>query len=84
MNKRSLKLAADDDEALIPLRVGASLLGLSTATIRQGKAGTENLTRVPQGRKLFLVKGEVLEHRRSLIKAARQTQEALKLVCPSE
>lgn len=83
MRKRTQLQSIEDDETLIPLKVGASLLGLSTASLRQGKAGTENLTKIPQGRKLYLVKGEVLEHRRKLIEAARRTRESLKHIYPA-
>jgi hypothetical protein len=83
MSKTNLK-RVDDQEILIPLKAGASLLGLSPATIRLGKAGTENLTKIPQGRKLFLIKSEVLKHQQNLIEAGRKSKEALKLVYSSE
>ena len=40
------------------------MLGLDVSTIRKRKGGTEYLTLIPQGRKLFLVRGEVIAHRR--------------------
>jgi hypothetical protein len=73
----------EDDETLIPLKAGASLIGLSPDTIRLGKAGTEGLTKIRQGNKLFLIKAEVLAHRRNLIDAARRTREMLKECYPA-
>lgn len=77
MSRRNLKVI-EDDETLIPLKAGASLLGVSPDTIRLGKGGTAGLTKVPQGKKLYLIKGEVLAHRSRLIEAARRAQESLK------
>lgn len=69
-----------DMDALIPLRVAADLLGLDSSTIRKRSAGTEGLTIVRQGRKLFLVRGEIIAHRRKLIDDARQRNDVLRLV----
>ena len=80
MVKPPFKSLSTDLDALIPLRDGAELLGLDTSTIRKRAAGTAGLTIVPQGRKLFLVRGEVLAHRKKLIDDARQRTDILHLV----
>jgi len=69
-----------DPDALIPLAKAAGLLGLDPSTIRQRKAGTAALTIVPQGRKFFLVRGEVIAHRQKLIDNARRRIDLLRLV----
>ncbi|MBC8032277.1 MAG: hypothetical protein H7Z16_19495 [Pyrinomonadaceae bacterium] len=80
MDKNSLRAVESDLEALIPLREAAKLLGLDPSTIRKRSAGTANLTVVHQGRKLFLVRGEIIAHRRKLIDDARQRNDVLRLV----
>ena len=70
----------NDPDALIPLAKAAGMLGLDPSTIRKRKAGTEILTIVPQGRKLFLVRSEVVAHRRKLIEDARHRTDILRLV----
>lgn len=80
MTKNPLRAMESDMEALIPLREAAELLGLDTSTIRKRSAGTANLTIVYQGRKLFLVRGEIIAHRRKLIDDARQQNDILRLV----
>lgn len=76
----TLKLVDSDPDALIALAKGAKLLGLNPSTIRQCKAGTEALTIVRQGRKLFLVSGEVVAHRQKLIDNARRRTDILGMV----
>lgn len=79
MSKATLQPAAtDDDETLITLKTAAAMLGLSPSSIRLRKAGTENLTIIPQGHKLFVLKSEVLAHRRRIIEQAKLAQEILK------
>jgi hypothetical protein len=69
-----------DIDRLIPLREAAGMLGLDPSTIRKRAAGTEQLTLVPQGRKLFLVRGEVIAHRQRMIENARRHVDVLTLV----
>lgn len=69
-----------DTDALVPLREAAELLGLDPSTIRKRSAGTANLTILHQGRKLFLVRGEIIAHRRKLIDDARRRNDVLQLV----
>lgn len=76
----NLKLVDNDSETLIPLVKAAGMLGLDPSSIRQRKAGTGTLTIVPQGRKLFLVRSEVVAHRRKLIEDARQRTDVLRLM----
>jgi hypothetical protein len=75
-----MKLVDDDCETLIPLVKAAGMLGLDPSTLRQRKAGTGSLTVVLQGRKLFLVRSEVVAHRRKLIEDARRRNDVLRLV----
>jgi hypothetical protein len=79
MNKK-LRTFDIDSEALIPLRAAAELLGLDPSTIRKRAADTADLTIIPQGRKLFLVRGEIIAFRRKLIEDARRRTEVLRLV----
>ena len=67
-------------DRLIPLREAAGMLGLDPSTIRKRAAGTELLTLVPQGRKLFLVRGEVIAHRQRMIENARRHVDVLTLI----
>ncbi len=69
-----------DIDRLIPLREAAGMLGLDPSTIRKRAAGTEQLTLVPQGRKLFLVRGEVIAHRQRMIENARRHVDILAMV----
>jgi hypothetical protein len=77
---KPLRAIEMDLESLVPLRKAAELLGLDTSTIRKRSAGTAHLTIVHQGRKLFLVLGEIIAHRRKLIDDARQHNDVLRLV----
>ena len=77
---KALRSVETDLDALIPLREAAALLGLDPSTIRKRSAGTAHLTVVHQGRKLFLVRGEIIAHRRKLIDDARQRNDVLRLV----
>lgn len=80
MAARPMQLVDSDMEVLIPLREAAQLLGLDPSTIRKRSAGTANLTIIHQGRKLFLVRGEIIAHRRKLIDDARLRNDVLRLV----
>ncbi len=77
-----LRTVETDLDALVPLRKAAELLGLDPSTIRKRAAGTAHLTIVHQGRKLFLVLGEIIAHRKKLIDDARQRNDVLRLVRP--
>lgn len=77
---KALRSVETDLDALIPLREAADLLGLDPSTIRKRSAGTAQLTVVHQGRKLFLVRGEIIAHRRKLIDDARRRNDVLRLV----
>ncbi len=80
MEKKSLRDVESDLEALIPLREAAGMLGLDPSTIRKRAAGTADLTIILQGRKFFLVRSEIIAHRRKLIDDARQRNDVLRLV----
>lgn len=79
MMKGSLQQFQSDPETLISLRVAASMLGLDPSTIRKRLAGTNCLTLIAQGKKLFLILGEVLEYRHRLIEDARQRSQIERL-----
>jgi len=79
-NKNPLRAVESDLDALIPLREAAGMLGLDPSTIRKRAAGTANLTIVLQGRKFFLVRAEIIAHRRKLIDDARQQNNVLRLL----
>lgn len=78
--KVGLVSTQSDPDDFIPLREGARMLGLDVSTIRKRKAGTDQLTIIAQGRKLFLLRGEVIAHRRKMIEDARQRNDVLRLV----
>lgn len=75
-----LRLVNIDLDALISLREAAEMLGLDSSTIRKRSAGTASLTIIRQGRKLFLVRGEIIAYRRKLIDDARLQNDVLRLV----
>jgi hypothetical protein len=64
---------------LITLREAAEMLRLDESTIRKGRAGTDVLTLVRQGRgkrqPIFLVREEVEAHIKSLVEHARRQKE---------
>ena len=76
----TLKLVENDSDALIPLVKAAEMLGLDPSTIRKRKAGTATLTIIPQGKKLFLIRGEVIAHRQKLVEDARQRTDIFRVV----
>lgn len=76
----NISLVDSDPDDLIPLVAGARMLGLDPSTIRKRKGDTEDLTIVPQGRNLFLIRGEIIAHRRKKIDDARQKTDVLRLV----
>lgn len=78
--KAAFKKYESDPEDFISIARAAEMLGLDPSTIRKRKAGTETLTIVPQGKKLFLIRGEVIAHRRKLIEDARQRTDVLRIV----
>lgn len=78
-NIRFKSIESDMDD-LIPLAKAADMLGLDPSTIRKRKAGTEGLTIIPQGKKFFLVRGEVIAHRQKLVEDARRRTDILRLV----
>ena len=65
---------------LISLAKAAEMLGLDPSTIRKRKADTASLTLIPQGKKLFLIRGEVIAHRTKKIQDARHRTDILRLV----
>jgi hypothetical protein len=67
-----LKLAESDPNRLIPLTKAAQMLGLDPSTLRQRKANTAHLTIIAQGRNLYLVLSEIVDHRSALIENARR------------
>lgn len=80
MSTVRLKLTQTDLDDLIPLSKAAEMLGLDPSTIRKRKASTESLTLIPQGKKLFLIRGEVIAHRQKLVEDARRRTDILRLV----
>ena len=74
------KAIESDLDDLIPLARAAEMLGLDPSTIRKRKAGTEALTIVPQGKKFFMIRGEVIAHRRKLVEDARRRTDILRIV----
>lgn len=78
--KAAFKKYESDPEGFISIALAAEMLGLDPSTIRKRKAGTETLTIVSQGKKLFLIRGEVIAHRRKLVEDARQRTDVLRIV----
>jgi hypothetical protein len=54
--------------------MAAARLNVSEASLRAGMAGTEMLTKIRQGRRIFLDRYEVDRHIERKIKAAREQQ----------
>lgn len=75
-----LKISESDMDDWIPLAEAARMLGLDPSTIRKRKADTAGLTLIPQGRNLFLVRGEVIAHKKKKLEDARQRTDILRLV----
>ena len=75
-----LKLIETDLDELIPLTRAAKMLGLDPSTVRQRKANTAHLTIIPQGRNLFLVLGEVIDHRKTITENARRKNDVRRMV----
>jgi hypothetical protein len=73
------KIESDPDD-FIPLALAAKMLGLSSSAIRKRKADTDGLTLIRQGKNLFLIRGEVIAHRRKLVEDARQRTDILRIV----
>jgi hypothetical protein len=75
---KKLKPVETDMERLIRLSEAARMLGISAEDMRTSYAAAHGLTVVDQSRpgaqrrRLFLVLGEVLDHRRNLIDQARR------------
>ena len=80
MNAVKLKVTQSDLEDFIPLAEAARMLGLDASTIRKRKAGTEALTIIPQGKKLFLIRGEIIAHRQKLVEDARRRTDIFRIV----
>lgn len=76
----AFKSIESDPDDLIPIAVGAAMLGLSSSAIRKRVAGTDGLTLIRQGKNLFLIRGEVIAHRRKLVEDARQRTDILRIV----
>jgi predicted transcriptional regulator len=78
-----MKMSAIEQEIkqeFVSIQQAAKMLNISPSAIYDYKAGTEGLTRVPQGRRIFLVLAEVLEHRQKLITEAQERRKRLTLV----
>lgn len=82
--KPALRIIESDPDDLIPLAHAAEMLGLDPSTIRKRKAGTESLTIVPQGKKLFVIRGEIIAHRKKLVEDARRRTDILRIVRRAE
>lgn len=75
-------LGSDSRDQFISLSEAAGMLGLDPSTIRKRQAGTEGLALIRQGRKLFLIRDEVLAHRARLRVAAQRRADVLELIKP--
>lgn len=75
-----LKAVENDLDDLIPLARGAAMLGLDPSTLRKRKAGTETLTLIPQGKKLFVIRGEIIAHRQKLVEDSRRRTDIFRIV----
>lgn len=80
MNAAKLKVTESDLEDFIPLAEAARMLGLDPSTLRKRKAGTETLTIIPQGKKLFMIRGEIIAHRQKLVEDARRRTDIFRIV----
>lgn len=80
MNAAKLKVTETDLDDFIPLAEAARMLGLSSSSLRKRKAGTATLTLIAQGKKLFMIRGEIIAHRRKLVDDARQRTNILRIV----
>lgn len=76
-NLKPVKVDMDD---LISIAEGARMLGLDPSTLRKRKAGTETLTIIPQGKKLFVIRGEIIAHRRKLVEDAQRRTDIFRIV----
>lgn len=74
------KISESDMDDWIPLAEAARMLGLDPSTIRKRKADTDTLTLIPQGRNLFLIRGEVIAHKAKKVEDARRRTDILRLV----
>jgi hypothetical protein len=79
MSARFKTIESDPDD-LIPLAAAAKMLGLDPSTIRKRKAGTETLTIIPQGKKFFMIRGEIIAHRQKLVEDARRRTDIFRIV----
>lgn len=80
MNAAKLKVTESDLDDFIPLAEAARMLGLDPSTLRKRKAGTETLTIIPQGKKLFMIRGEIIAHRQKLVEDARRRTDIFRIV----
>ena len=70
-----------EEEELMPLAEAAKELRLGKSTIRLRQGGTEHFTHVRQGSPgsrrapIFLLRSEIIAHKRRLIAAAREQNE---------
>jgi hypothetical protein len=80
MSSVRFKVAESDQDDFIPLSEAARMLGLDPSTIRKRKAGTETLTIIPQGKKFFMIRGEIIAHRQKLVEDARRRTDIFRIV----
>lgn len=75
-------IRAKQRERLISLREAARRLSLSKESVRQKRCGTESLTHVWQGKKIYLIESEVEAHLERLIddNSERQYGKPLRVV----
>lgn len=79
-SKVKLKVTEADMDDWIPLAEGARMLGLDPSTIRKRMADTADLTLIPQGRNLFLIRGEVIAHKQKKLEDARRRTDVFRIV----
>lgn len=80
MSAAKLKVTVSDLEDFIPLAEAARMLGLDPSTLRKRKAGTDTLTIISQGKKLFMIRGEIIAHRKKLVDDARRRTDIFRIV----
>lgn len=69
------KKTATFDEDWMPLKEVAEYLKLDESTIRKGLCGTGGFAKIYQGRLVFFIRSQVVQHKRSLIEAAIARQQ---------
>jgi hypothetical protein len=64
------KAKAQLEEDLMPLKEAAEYLYLDESTLRKGLCGTGEFAKIYQGRLVFFIRSQVVQHKQRLIQAA--------------